>query len=170
MMWQTYSQTHKRTQSFIVRDIVYFTFLKINPHILKAKPSCLFFNPHSYSFLRTPNGCFSLWWTQYITASTSSPPSCPPSPPASPSPPGWAWAWQRAEGGEEGVGLSPKRRPKGDNQKRLDRRTLPIITLYENHDIAIAMAPSCADPVLPWLGVFKCLIQCYCTVWGYLNI
>ena len=40
----------------------------------------------------------------------------------------------------------------------------------ENHDIAIAMSPSRADPVLPWLGIFKCLIQCYCTVWGYLNI
>ena len=40
----------------------------------------------------------------------------------------------------------------------------------ENHDIAIAMSPSRADPVLPWLGVFKCLIQCYCTGWGYLNI
>ena len=25
----------------------------------------------------------------------------------------------------------------------------------ENHDIAIAMSPSRADPVLPWLGVFK---------------
>ena len=42
--------------------------------------------------------------------------------------------------------------------------------LYENHDIAIAMSPSRADPVLPWLGIFKCLIQRYCTVWGYLNI
>ena len=41
---------------------------------------------------------------------------------------------------------------------------------HENHDIAIAMSPSRVDPVLPWLGVFKCLIQCYCTVWGYLNI
>ena len=41
---------------------------------------------------------------------------------------------------------------------------------YENHDIAIAMSPSRADPALPWLGVFKCLIQCYCTGWGYLNI
>ena len=40
----------------------------------------------------------------------------------------------------------------------------------ENHDIAIAMSPSRAVPVLPWLGVFKCLIQCYCTGWGYLNI
>ena len=28
---------------------------------------------------------------------------------------------------------------------------------YENHDIAIAMSPSRADPVLPWLGVFKYL-------------
>ena len=44
------------------------------------------------------------------------------------------------------------------------------ILVNENHDIAIAMSPSRADPVLPWLGVFKCLIQCYCTVWGYLNI
>ena len=40
----------------------------------------------------------------------------------------------------------------------------------ENHDIAIAMSPSRADPVLPWLGVFKCLYQSHCTVWGYLNI
>jgi len=40
----------------------------------------------------------------------------------------------------------------------------------ENHDIAIAMSPSRADPVLPWLGVFKCLIQCYCTGWEYLYI
>ena len=40
----------------------------------------------------------------------------------------------------------------------------------ENHDIAIAMSPSRADPVLPWLGVFKCLFQSHCTVWGYLNI
>jgi len=29
----------------------------------------------------------------------------------------------------------------------------PIVN-YENHDIAIAMSPSCADPVLPWLCVF----------------
>ena len=41
---------------------------------------------------------------------------------------------------------------------------------YENHDIAITMSPSRADPVLPWLGVFKCLYQSHCTVWGYLNI
>ena len=40
----------------------------------------------------------------------------------------------------------------------------------ENHDIAIAMSPSRADPVLPWLGVFKYLNQSHCTVWGYLNI
>ena len=40
----------------------------------------------------------------------------------------------------------------------------------ENHDIAIAMSPSRADPVLPRLGVFKCLYQSHCTVWGYLNI
>ena len=30
---------------------------------------------------------------------------------------------------------------------------------HENHDIAIAMSPSHADPVLPWLGVFKYLNQ-----------
>ena len=42
--------------------------------------------------------------------------------------------------------------------------------VYENHDIAIAMSPSRADPVLPWLGVFKCLYQSHCTDWGYLNI
>ena len=38
---------------------------------------------------------------------------------------------------------------------------------YENHDIAIAMSPSRADPVLPWLGVFKCLYQSHCTDWGH---
>ena len=32
---------------------------------------------------------------------------------------------------------------------------------HENHDIAIAMSPSRADPVLPWLGVFKYLNQCH---------
>ena len=41
---------------------------------------------------------------------------------------------------------------------------------YENHDIAIAMSPSRADHVLPWLGVFKCLYQSYCTEWGHLNV
>ena len=41
---------------------------------------------------------------------------------------------------------------------------------HENHDIAIAMSPSRADPVLPWLGVFKCLYQSHCTDWGDLNI
>ena len=35
------------------------------------------------------------------------------------------------------------------------------IYVYENHDIAIAMSPSRADPVLPWLGVFKYLNQCH---------
>ena len=45
-----------------------------------------------------------------------------------------------------------------------------LYTKNENHDIAIAMSPSRADPVLPWLGVFKCLYQGHCTVWGYLNI
>ena len=40
----------------------------------------------------------------------------------------------------------------------------------ENHDIAIAMSSSRADPVLPWLGVFKCLYQSHCTDWGYLNV
>ena len=44
------------------------------------------------------------------------------------------------------------------------------ISFNENHDIAVAMSPSRADPVLPWLGVFKCLYQSHCTVWGYLNI
>ena len=41
---------------------------------------------------------------------------------------------------------------------------------YENHDIAIAMSPSHADPVLPWLGLFKYLNQCNCPGWRYLNI
>ena len=50
--------------------------------------------------------------------------------------------------------------PRGYSQSFID----------ENHDIANAMSPSRADPLLPWLGVFKCLIQCYCTGWGYLNI
>ena len=45
-----------------------------------------------------------------------------------------------------------------------------LYTKNENHDIAIVMSPSRADPVLPWLGVFKCLYQGHCTVWGYLNI
>ena len=40
----------------------------------------------------------------------------------------------------------------------------------ENHNIPIAMSPSRADPVLPWLGVFKCLYHSHCTVWGYLII
>ena len=35
------------------------------------------------------------------------------------------------------------------------------IIKYENHDIAIAMSPSRADPVLPWLGLFKYLNQCH---------
>ena len=51
--------------------------------------------------------------------------------------------------------------------------SLLVIQLYicnENHNIAIAMSPSRADPVLPWLGVFKCIYQGHCTVWGYLNI
>ena len=48
----------------------------------------------------------------------------------------------------------------------------PFVTFmnYENHDIAIAMSPSRADPVLPWLGVFKYLKQSHCTDWGHLNI
>ena len=41
---------------------------------------------------------------------------------------------------------------------------------YENHDIAIVMSPSRADPVLPWLGVFKYLYQCLSPGWEYLNI
>jgi len=32
------------------------------------------------------------------------------------------------------------------------------------------MSPSRADPVLPWLGVFKYLNQCHCPGWEYLNI
>ena len=35
------------------------------------------------------------------------------------------------------------------------------IIVDENHDIAIAMSPSRADPVLPWLGLFKYLNQCH---------
>ena len=41
---------------------------------------------------------------------------------------------------------------------------------HENHNIAITMSSSCADPVLPWLGVFKCLYQSHCTDWGHLNV
>ena len=47
---------------------------------------------------------------------------------------------------------------------------------HENHDIAIAMSSSGADPVLGlnilqgWLGVFKYLNQCHCPGWEYLNI
>ena len=44
------------------------------------------------------------------------------------------------------------------------------IIQYENHDIAIAMSPFRADPVLPWLGLFKYLKQCHCPGWRYLNI
>ena len=51
----------------------------------------------------------------------------------------------------------------------------------ENHDIAIAMSSSRADPMLGlnilqgWLEVFKwCLLKClylsYCTGWGHLNV
>ena len=45
-----------------------------------------------------------------------------------------------------------------------DRQTQPFIVEDENHDIAIAMSSSRADPVLGlnilqgWLGVFKYLI------------
>ena len=49
-------------------------------------------------------------------------------------------------------------------------RTQPFIVKDENHDIAIAMSSSRADPVLPWLGVFKCLYQSHCTDWGHLNV
>ena len=48
--------------------------------------------------------------------------------------------------------------------------------MHENHDIAIAMSSSRADPVLGkniqlgWLGVFKYLNQCHCPGWEYLNI
>ena len=34
----------------------------------------------------------------------------------------------------------------------------PGLNKNENYDIAIAMSSSRADPVLPWLGVLKCLI------------
>ena len=37
--------------------------------------------------------------------------------------------------------------------------TPPSTISYENHDIAIAMSHSRADPVLPLLGVFKCLLD-----------
>ena len=75
---------------------------------------------------------------------------------------------------------------------RMGQKVPPInnISLYntnENYDIAIAMSSSLADPVLgqcpgwgylniyismplPWLGVFKYLIQCHCPGWRYLNI
>ena len=44
------------------------------------------------------------------------------------------------------------------------------IIVDENHDIAIAMSPSRADPVLPWLGLFKYLNQCHWPGWEYLYI
>ena len=44
------------------------------------------------------------------------------------------------------------------------------LLFHENHDIAIAMSSSRADPVLPWLGVFKCFYQSHCTDWGHLNV
>ena len=47
---------------------------------------------------------------------------------------------------------------------------LHILYTNENHDITIAMSSSGADPVLPWLGVFKCLYQSHCTDWGHLNV
>ena len=53
---------------------------------------------------------------------------------------------------------------------RCGQITSPTFIQHENHDIAIAMSPSRADPVLAWLGVFKYLNQSHCTVWGYLNI
>ena len=48
--------------------------------------------------------------------------------------------------------------------------------LDENHDIAIAMSSSRADPVLGkniqlgWLGVFKYLNQCHFPGWENLNV
>ena len=42
---------------------------------------------------------------------------------------------------------------------------------YENHDIAIAMLVLLVlTPTLCLLGVFKCLYQCHCTGWRYLNV
>ena len=60
---------------------------------------------------------------------------------------------------------------------------------HENHDIAIAMSSSRADPVLgsnilqaglegfkcfksvsPWVGVFIRLFQSHCTDWGNVNV
>ena len=55
--------------------------------------------------------------------------------------------------------------------KTITKSRKPLEICYnENHDIAIAMSPSRADPVLPWLGLFKYLNQCYCPGWRYLNI
>ena len=63
------------------------------------------------------------------------------------------------------------------NYKKLKLKTfryflniLACFIIYENHDIAIAMSPSRAYPVLPWLGLFKYLNQCHCPGWRYLNI
>ena len=67
----------------------------------------------------------------------------------------------------------------GDNvyvRSQVSLNLSPNLMFHENHDIAIAMSSSCADPVLGkniqlgWLGVFKFLIQCHCTDWGHLNI
>ena len=48
------------------------------------------------------------------------------------------------------------------------RHSLLYVVKDENHNIAIIMSSYCADPVLElnilhWLGVFKYLVQCYCT-------
>ena len=45
-----------------------------------------------------------------------------------------------------------------------------VTDLHTDTAFYSAMSSSRADPVLPWLGVFKCLYQSHCTDWGYLNV
>ena len=42
-----------------------------------------------------------------------------------------------------------------------------LLLLNENHNIAIVMSSSRADPVLPWLEVFKCLVSIWLGLGGF---
>ena len=76
---------------------------------------------------------------------------------------------QRGAQQDPGQALAVSTTPSTEN-RLLFHAQKSLLSVHENHDIAIAMSPSRADPVLPWLGVFKCLYQSHCTDWGYLNI
>ena len=57
----------------------------------------------------------------------------------------------------------------------LSRCLLPVLTLYCDWifyctDCLILTTNKRVGWSLHWLGVFKCLYQRHCTVWGYLNI